>query len=51
MLRDCTNSNEFPDTIDTENPEGGWLRFIFLRIYETDIGYTSTSSDIRKALF
>jgi nicotinamidase-related amidase len=50
MLRDCTNSSEFPDTIDTDNPEGGWLRFVFLRIYETDIGYTSTSADLMKAL-
>ncbi|RCW40092.1 isochorismatase family protein [Paenibacillus prosopidis] len=49
MLRDCTNSSEFPDTVDTENPEGGWLRFVFLRIYETDIGYTSTSTDLMKA--
>lgn len=50
MLRDCTNSSEFPDTVDTENPEGGWMRFVFLRIYETDIGYTSTSTDLMKAL-
>ncbi|QHT62748.1 cysteine hydrolase [Paenibacillus lycopersici] len=50
MLRDCTNSSEFPDTIDDHNPEGGWLRFIFLRIYETDIGYTSTSYDLKRAL-
>ncbi|MBD3919857.1 cysteine hydrolase [Paenibacillus sp. PR3] len=49
MLRDCTNSNEFSDTVDSTNPEGGWLRFVFLRIYETDIGYTSTSSDFLEA--
>jgi nicotinamidase-related amidase len=49
MLRDCTNSREFPDTVDPENPEGGWMRFVFLRIYETDIGYTSTSTDLMKA--
>ncbi|GIP36517.1 isochorismatase family protein [Paenibacillus sp. J2TS4] len=49
MLRDCTDSKEFPDTVDPENPEGGWLRFVFLRIYETDIGYTSTSIDLMKA--
>jgi nicotinamidase-related amidase len=48
MLRDCTNSFEFPDTLDSDNPEGGWLRFVFLRIYETDIGYTSTSDDLTK---
>jgi nicotinamidase-related amidase len=50
MLRDCTNSSEFPDTVDDKNPEGGWLRFVFLRIYETDIGYTSTSYDLKRAL-
>jgi len=49
MLRDCTNSFEFPDTLDSDNPEGGWLRFVFLRIYETDIGYTSTSDDLIKS--
>ncbi|MFD1674583.1 isochorismatase family protein [Alicyclobacillus fodiniaquatilis] len=48
MLRDCTNSFEFPDTEDVNNPEGGWLRFVFLRMYETDIGYTSTSTDLQK---
>lgn len=47
MLRDCTNSTEFPDTVDPSNPEGGWLRFVFLRMYETDIGYTSTSSEFK----
>ncbi|REE69633.1 nicotinamidase-related amidase [Paenibacillus taihuensis] len=51
MLRDCTNASEFPDTIDDKNPEGGWLRFVFLRIYETDIGYTSTSYDLKRAAF
>lgn len=50
MLRDCTNSFEFPDTLDSDNPEGGWLRFVFLRMYETDIGYTSTSKDLMKTL-
>lgn len=45
MLRDCTDSFEFEDTRDPNNPEGGWLRYVFLRIYETDIGYTSTSKD------
>lgn len=49
MLRDCTSSNEFPDTADPANPEGGWLRFVFLRMYETDIGYTSTSSELVEA--
>ncbi|WP_199620439.1 isochorismatase family protein [Paenibacillus alkalitolerans] len=49
MLRDCTNSMEFPDTVDSSNPEGGWLRFVFLRIYETDVGYTSTSTELKQA--
>lgn len=49
MLRDCTNSFEFPDTRDANNPEGGWLRFVFLRMYETDIGYTSTSIEFERA--
>ncbi|MGX4584457.1 isochorismatase family protein [Paenibacillus chitinolyticus] len=44
MLRDCTDSFEFPDTRDANNPEGGWLRFVFLRMYETDIGYTYTAT-------
>lgn len=46
MLRDCTDSFEFPDTKDANNPEGGWFRYVFIRLYETDIGYTSTSSDL-----
>lgn len=49
MLRDCTNSSEFPDTVDAGNPEGGWFRYVFLRMYETDIGYTSTSNDLKEA--
>jgi len=48
MLRDCTNTLEFPDTVDLSNPEGGWLRYVFLRLYETDIGYTSTSTELIK---
>jgi nicotinamidase-related amidase len=46
LLRDCTTppgSGEFPDTRDTTNPEGGWMRFVFLRQFETTIGYTSTA--------
>ncbi|WP_308634934.1 isochorismatase family protein [Paenibacillus silvisoli] len=49
MLRDCTDSNEFPDTVDPANPEGGWFRFVFMRLYETDIGYTSTSTSFIQA--
>jgi nicotinamidase-related amidase len=52
MLRDCTTppgSGEFPDTRDETNPEGGWMRFVFLRQFETNIGYTSTSVEFQKA--
>jgi nicotinamidase-related amidase len=50
MLRDCTNSFEFPDTKDPNNPEGGWMRYVFLRMFETDIGYTSTSDDFKRCI-
>jgi nicotinamidase-related amidase len=49
MLRDCTNTGEFPDTLDLGNPEGGWMKFVFVRMYETDIGYTSTSLELNEA--
>lgn len=49
MLRDCTWSAEYPDTVDSRNPEGGWLRFIMLRNFEHVIGYTSTSSEFVQA--
>lgn len=49
MLRDCTNSIEFADTVDFSNPEGGWMRFVFIRMYETDIGYTSTATELEIA--
>lgn len=48
LLRDCTTppgDGEFPDTRDPTNPEGGWMRFVFLRQFETNIGYTATGSD------
>ena len=47
-LRDCTDpagTKEFIDTIDKANPEGGWVRYIFLRMLETNEGYTSTSNE------
>src|SRR5262249_6504569 len=53
LLRDCTTppgSGEFADTLDTANPEGGWMRFVFLRQFETNIGYTSTSSEFTRAV-
>lgn len=49
MLRDCTYSGEYPDTVDATNPEGGWLRFVMLRNFETIIGYTSTSPEFVEA--
>jgi nicotinamidase-related amidase len=48
LLRDCTTppgEGEFPDTRDPSNPEGGWMRFVFLRQFETTIGYTATGQD------
>jgi len=45
MLRDCTWSAEYPDTVDPNNPEGGWLRYIMLRNFEHVIGYTSTADE------
>jgi nicotinamidase-related amidase len=44
LLRDCTcrpGASEFPDTADQENPEGGWVRFVFLRMFEAFVGYTT----------
>jgi len=45
MLRDCTHSAEYPDTVDKSLPEGGWLRKVMLRNFEHIIGYTSTSQE------
>lgn len=45
MLRDCTYSAEYPDTVDPTIPEGGWLSKIMLRNFEHTIGYTSTSEE------
>jgi nicotinamidase-related amidase len=53
LLRDCTTppgSGEFPDTLDPNNPEGGWMRFVFLRQFETNIGYTANSHDFVPAV-
>jgi nicotinamidase-related amidase len=49
MLRDCTYSAEYPDTVDPNNPEGGWLRFVMFRNFEHIIGYTSTSAEFVEA--
>jgi nicotinamidase-related amidase len=45
MLRDCTHSAEYPDTVDETLPEKGWLRKIMLRNFEHIIGYTSSSTE------
>ena len=45
LLRDCTcpvGTPEFEDTLASENPEGGWMRFVTLRMIETLAGWTST---------
>jgi len=45
MLRDCTHSAEYPDTVDETLPEKGWLRKIMLRNFEHIVGYTSSSTE------
>ena len=45
MLRDCTYSVEYSDTVDESLAEGGWLRKVMLRNFEHIIGYTSTSQE------
>ena len=49
MLRDCTHSQEYPDTVDEGLPEGGWLRKVMLRNFEHVVGYTSTSAQFVEA--
>jgi nicotinamidase-related amidase len=49
LLRDCTYSAEYPDTVDAGLPDGGWLRTIMFRNFEHIMGYTSTSADWQKA--
>ena len=50
MLRDCTSSAEYPDTVDPSLEEGGWLRKVMLRNFEHVVGYTSTSAEFAEAL-
>ena len=50
LLRDCTHSGEYPDTVDESLEEGGWLRKIMFRNFEHVIGYTSTSAIFGGAL-
>ena len=49
MLRDCTHSAEYLDTLDESLEEGGWLRKIMFRNFEHIIGYTSTSAEFADA--
>ena len=49
MLRDCTSSAEYPDTVDESLEEKGWLRKIMFRNFEHIMGYTSTSSEFVRA--
>lgn len=49
MLRDCTFSAEYPDTVDESLPEKGWLVKIMLRNFEHIVGYTSTSPEFVEA--
>ncbi|MFP6645457.1 MAG: isochorismatase family cysteine hydrolase [Candidatus Latescibacterota bacterium] len=46
LLRDCTQSAEYPDTVDESLEEGGWLRKIMFRNFEHVIGYTSTNAEL-----
>jgi nicotinamidase-related amidase len=48
LLRDCTcppGALESVNTRDTSNPEGGWMRYAFIRWFEELVGFTSTSAD------
>jgi hypothetical protein len=48
MLRDCTTPpgvHEYADTRDATHPEAGWMRAVFVRQYETNIGFTSTATE------
>lgn len=49
FLRDGTNppgTNEFPDTIDPNVPEGGWIRLVLTRLIEDHLGYSATCADV-----
>lgn len=49
VLRDGTcplGTKEYPDTLDPENLEGGWMRFVLLRLIESNLGYTTTSTEL-----
>jgi len=52
VLRDgvCPpGTKEYPDTLDSANPEGGWMRFVMLRLIETNIGYTTPTAEFLSA--
>lgn len=52
VLRDgvCPpGTKEYRDTRDENNVEGGWMRFVTLRLIESNLGYTATSEDFIQA--
>ena len=52
LLRDCTSpplASEDHASLAPANPEAGWVRWVFLRMYEKLIGATSTSAEFLAA--
>ena len=48
FLRDGTDpigAIEFPDTLDTALPAGGWVRTVLTRLIGDHLGYTSTCEE------
>lgn len=42
--------NEFPDTIDDNLPEKGWVRLVLTRLIEDHLGYSSTCQELTEAI-
>jgi nicotinamidase-related amidase len=52
LLRDCTcppGSLESDETRDATNPESGWTRYVFLRWFETLVGFTADGGEFIEA--
>ncbi len=52
LLRDCTSppgASEDRRSVDPANPEGGWVRWVFLSMHEKLVGPTSTSAEFHAA--
>lgn len=52
FLRDGTHppgTNEFPDTVDPNLAEGGWVRLVMTRLIEDHLGYSSTCEELIRA--